>query len=248
MRGRTIRPNQSSRTLNMVKILKEKSKKPVAVRVDAVPAFASLVLVLAWSCAALLLIHVLLTVMHYKLVDLPWLIRELFDVDEEESVPTWFSSMILFIAASYLAYISFIKRRAMDSHASSWLFLSCGFLFLSIDEVAGFHEAINSVMDASWAIPGAFLALLLLLGFARLLKSLPGRIGRGFVAAGAIYVGGAIGVELATEPFLYNDELDTLAYNLWTVVEEGMEMGGVILFLHVLNRYAGQFLKPEVHL
>ncbi len=232
----------------MVKILKEKSKKPAGVRVDVIPALGSLVSILAWSCFALLVIHVFLTVMHYKVIELPWLIRELFDVDEEESVPTWFSSVILLIAASYLSYISFIKRRTNDPNARSWLYLSCGFLFLSIDEVAGFHEAINSIMDASWAVPGAFLALLLLLGFARLLKSLPSRIGKGFVAAGAIYVGGAIGVELATEPYLYNDELDTLAYNLWTVVEEGMEMGGIIFFLHVLNRYASEFLKPEVHL
>ena len=109
--------------------------------------------------------------------------------------------------------------------------------FLSIDEVAGFHEAINSIMDQSWAVPGAFLCLFLLVLFTRLLRSLPSQVSRNFAIAGAIYVGGAIGVELATEPYLYNDQLDTLAYNLWTVVEEGMEMSGVVYFLSALNQY-----------
>ncbi|MDP3517506.1 MAG: hypothetical protein Q8S94_10110, partial [Pseudohongiella sp.] len=55
--------------------------------------------------------------------------------------------------------------------------------------------------------------------------------------SGALFVGGAIGVELYTEPYLHNDELNTLAYNLWTPVEEGLEMYGVILYLHALLQY-----------
>ncbi len=232
----------------MVNILKEKLKRPDAFRLDVVPAIASLVLVLAWSCVVLLLVHVLLTVLHYEIMELPWLVRGLFDVDEEESVPTWFSSMVLLLTAFYLTFVSLIKLRVSDLQARSWASLSLGFFFLSIDEVAGFHEAINSVMDASWAVPGGLLALILLFTFAKFLRTLPGWTSRGFIFAGAIYVGGAIGVELATEPYLYNDELDTLAYNLWTAVEEGMEMGGVIYFLYVLNQYVDRHLKPVLNL
>jgi len=65
------------------------------------------------------------------------------------------------------------------------------------------------------------------------------------IPSDAIFVGGAIGVELATEPFLYNDELDTLAYNLWTPVEEGMEMGGVIFFLSALFDYLKSSFRME---
>lgn len=186
--------------------------------------------------------------MHYQVVELPWLFRELFDVDEEESVPTWFSSVILLISAAYLAHVYALKRLDADPHSAAWLSLSCGFLFLSIDEIAGFHEALNSTMEASWAVPGAVLAMLLLVLFARLLRSLPPTITKGFLVAGAIYVGGAVGVELATEPYLYNDALDTLAYNLWTAVEEGMEMGGIVYFLNVLHAYVVQHLKAGLRL
>lgn len=232
----------------MVKKLTVKSKKSRPGDIELVIAFSNLVSLLGWSCALLLVIHALLTLLHYQVMELPWLLRELFDVDEEESVPTWFSSSILLLSTTYLAYVSYLKRRSSDPHASSWLCLAYGFLFLSIDEVAGFHEALNSVMDASWAIPGAFLAMILLVVFAKFLRALPGPTGRGFVIAGLVYVGGAVGVELATEPYLYNDELDTLAYNLWTVVEEGMEMGGIIYFLSALNGYVAHNLKPVVHL
>jgi hypothetical protein len=50
-------------------------------------------------CASLITVHVVLTVIHYEISELPWLVRELFDVDEEESIPTWFSSAILLLAS-----------------------------------------------------------------------------------------------------------------------------------------------------
>src|SRR5690606_14835132 len=86
----------------------------------------------------------------------------------------------------------------------------------------------------SWAIPGAVVAAGvggIYLGF---LFALPRRTAVMFVLGGAIYLGGAVGIELLTEPFLENDALDTLPYNIWTAVEEGMEMGGVLIFLDAL--------------
>ena len=87
----------------------------------------------------------------------------------------------------------------------------------SVDEIAGFHETLNSLIEMSWAVPGLVVAVVLGLLSLKFLSSLP--------AATAVYFR-AIGGKLATEPFLYNDELDTLTYNLWAPVEEGMEMGG----------------------
>ena len=55
-----------------------------------------------------------------------------------------------------------------------------------------------------------------------------------------VFLGGAVGVEMSTD--WYDDQglLNTLAYNLWTAVEEGMEMGGVVLFIYALLRYMGR--------
>lgn len=196
---------------------------------------------LAITCVSLLGIHIVLTVIHYRFVELPWLLRELFDVDEEESVPTWFSSALLLLTAVVLFLISHLSRKEKDRYAPYWLGLGLGFIFMSADEIAGFHETLNSITEISWAVPGMIVALLIGVFYLRFLSSLPAPIAVRFMMSGAIFVGGAIGVELATEPYLYDDALDTLGYNLWTPVEEGMEMGGVILFLASLF----DFLKSQ---
>ena len=192
---------------------------------------------LAISCVSLLLIHIVLTVMHYRFVELPWLLRELFDVDEEESVPTWFSSSLLLLTAVVLFFVAHLSKLREDRYAIHWFGLGLGFAFMSADEIAGFHETLNSVTETSWAVPGLIVALLVGVAYLKFLSSLPAPVAVRFMMSGAIFVGGAIGVELATEPYLYDDALDTLGYNLWTPVEEGMEMGGVILFLASLFDY-----------
>ena len=70
----------------------------------------SVVKALAMLCASLITVHVVLTVIHYEISELPWLVRELFDVDEEESIPTWFSSAILLLASLTLLYLYHVKK------------------------------------------------------------------------------------------------------------------------------------------
>ena len=56
-----------------------------------------------------------------------------------------------------------------------------------------------------------------------------------FVIAGLVYVGGAVGVERWT-----GDDVNSLEYNMWTTLEEGLEMFGVILMIYaVLDHMRG---------
>jgi hypothetical protein len=52
-------------------------------------------------------------------------------------------------------------------------------------------------------------------------------------------------VERWTDWFAEEDLRDTLAYNLWNAVEEGGEMGGVVLFIYALVGYMGR--GEDVH-
>jgi len=184
----------------------------------------------------LIAIHVLLTVVHYQVVEVPWYVRQLFDVDEEDSFPTWYSSAALLLTAVTL-WINARQQRALGSPLRwHWSGLAAGFLLLSIDEIAGIHETMNSLIDGSWAVPGAVLAALIGALYLMFLARIDRKTAIQFVIGGAIFVGGAVGVELYTEPYLENDQLNTLAYNLWTAVEEGMEMAGVLVFLGALLR------------
>jgi len=198
-------------------------------------------------CAVVLLLaHIVLTILHYGFIELPWLLRELFDVDEEESIPTWFSSMLLLVTSITLFLVAVLSRQSNDRNAVYWAGLGAGFAFMSVDEIAGFHETLNSVIQISWAVPGLVVALIVGGMYLKFLSSLPSATAVRFMMSGAIFVGGAVGVELATEPFLYNDALDTMAYNLWTPVEEGMEIGGVILFLASIFDYITQRFGTQI--
>lgn len=207
--------------------------------------------VMTWLWRAvigLIAIHSTLTIIHYTIHELPWLVRQMFDVDEEYNLPTWFSGSLLLITAQCIWMQARASRLRVEKMTPYWYGLAIGFGFLSLDEVAGFHETLNSLTPFSWAIPGAVFAALIGGAYLQFLFSLPRPLALRFFIGGAIYIGGAIGVELATEPFLENDALDTLAYNLSTSLEEGMEMSGVLVFLSaLLGHMAGQgLLTPAV--
>ena len=70
-----------------------------------------------------------------------------FDLDAEGSVSAWFSSMQLFSVAGVAAYCALRERRR------SWWWLSGLFLYISVDETAGFHEAIGEWLGRRIAPP-----------------------------------------------------------------------------------------------
>ena len=213
-------------------------------------AFSTRRVVIGFVVAALFLLvtHSALTIYHYSVEEVSWLPwRQLFDVDEENNLPTWFSGFLLSVVAFFVWLCARRSRSAAEPWADHWYGLAVGFLLLSLDEVAGMHETVNSLIDMSWAIPGGIIAGVIGLAFVPFLRRLPGQTALLFLLAGGLYIGGAVGVEIIGEPM----DSDTMLYNLTTVVEEGMEMAGVILFLHALLSYMnedGSFVEAAVSL
>lgn len=208
---------------------------------------------LLWVAAGLTLLHIICMVGWYKDL-LPvddWLYISFFDLDEEEALGTWFSTLILFLAGLLsLFQARYPATRANRWHPCWWL-LGIGFCLLSLDEVAGFHEFVNTVVEFThWTTFGAALVLVVGVLLIPFLRTLPRETMLLFLAAGAIYVGGAIGVEWATIWYQENDRLDTLGYNLWNGLEEFMEMVGIILYIyallaHIANNREGARLQLE---
>lgn len=189
------------------------------------------------AVASLIGIHVALTVVHYQFAEIPWLVRQIFDVDEEDSFPTWYSAAALFLTAFCLAVHAWFGDSSKRGDLIYWRILAVGFALMSVDEIAGMHETLNSATDISWAIPGAIFCVVLGVPFGVFLLRLPRSTAIAIVTGGAIFIGGAVGVELYTEPYLENKALNTLAYNLWTAVEEAMEMSGVLIFLNAVLKH-----------
>lgn len=175
----------------------------------------------------LVLIHLGLYLYHYQVEELPWLLRQLFDLDEENNIPTWYSSFLLANNAFFLFVFSCqesLNRRMY------WKLLAIGFLILSLDEVAGMHETVNTAIETNWAIFGMILVLIVGVFFVPFLLSLPRHLSSMFVAAGAVYISGALIMELIGEDM----DADSLLYAFTVSLEEGMEMIGAWLFLFVL--------------
>lgn len=182
-------------------------------------------LVLLAIVIGLITVHCIFNYYNHAIEEMPWLIQQLFDLDEENNIPTWFSGFLLLNNAFFLFLIAGTKR----DYVLHWKLLALGFLILSIDEVAGLHESFNTATDVNWAIPGAVLVSVVGLMFVPFLLSLERRLAVRFVLAGALYISGAIGVELLSEDM---DE-DEMAYGFATALEEGMEMFGALMFLTV---------------
>lgn len=168
-----------------------------------------------------------------------------FDLDEEESFGTWYSVMLLLAAGQLLLLQARLTCQRGMPRSVWWLMLGLGFHLLSIDEVVGIHEYIGTVFeDTSWTTFGGAIVLMVAFVYLPFLAALPARTRYLFVIAGAIYVGGAMGVERATDWYDVNDLLNTLAYNLWTAVEEFLEMSGIILFIYALLDHLARQKKP----
>lgn len=173
----------------------------------------------------------------------------LFDLGEEANAPTWFSSGLLLLCAGWLGLIARAKARDRDRFARHWVALVGIFLFLSFDETARIHDSVGGrLRDAlrlggvfyyAWVLPGGALVAAVAIAYVRFLFSLPRATRRLILLAATLYVGGALGMEMAAA---VHDEVhgyDNPTTAALVTIEEAMEMTGVILFLHGLMCYAG---------
>lgn len=154
----------------------------------------------------------------------------IFDLDEEESFGTWFSSGILLVAAALLLHQARVLRIQGETWHRWWLVLGIGFCVLSMDEVVGMHEYVNTLLeDTPWTVFGFWIFALVALAYLPFLWHHRWRTTALFLLAGLVYGGGAVGVEHFTD-----SQVNSLHYNMWTALEEGMEMTGVILFIYAI--------------
>jgi hypothetical protein len=182
----------------------------------------------------------------------PWEIQMLFDLDEEQSVPNWYSSAALGVAAALTAAISSAARTRRDPDAGRWRAMAWVIAYLCFDEVAGLHETFNSLSPISWTVPFGLLAIGIGLWMLPFVWRLAPETRFGIIASGVIYVMGAAGIELVTSQFFDESNKRQFIYSLNTALEEGMEMLAIVLLIRTLLRHmergagtAAVELRPE---
>lgn len=171
----------------------------------------------------------------------------LVDFDYEGNLPSLYSSFALAFAALLLSLIAINAREKRAAGQFHWVGLAIIFLFLAVDEGIGLHEEIGDVVEGyvkaegylyfPWAIPYGIATVLFVLSYLRFLLLLPRRTALRFLVAGAVFVSGALGLELlsAREADLHGTK--TILYSALYTAEELCEMIGVVIFIHALLEY-----------
>ena len=176
----------------------------------------------------------------------------MMSMDGENNLPALFSTLLLFCASLLLALIALLERRHEGVDVSKWAILAAGFMLMAMDEALSFHEKAIAPLRAllggqhlgifffAWVIPGFALVSVLGAFFLRFLFRLPRRTAIAFVVSAAIYLGGALGIELIEGWWREAHGHRNLTYHVLVSLEEGMEMAGVIAFIHALLSYIAE--------
>jgi hypothetical protein len=173
---------------------------------------------------------------------------ENFDLEEEANFPTYWSSLLLLVAACLLAVIARLRRLAADPMFSRWRVLAVIFFVLSMDEVVGIHEesgrlvpdgidVLGGILYYGWVIPTGIAVAIVGLYFVPLFRALPDPDRGWFVASAAIYVGGALAVELVEGVVAIRTGDETWWFQLVATVQEVSEMIGISLFIWALLKF-----------
>lgn len=180
--------------------------------------------------------------------DLALSLLDLFSVNAEETIPTWYATLLLFVAAVLLAFIALVKSRNKEPYARHWLGLTAIFLYLSMDEGAVIHEIFSDALQArfdtsgyltfAWLLLFVPLALIIALLYLRFLLHLPAPTRNLFIISGLLYLGGAVIVEAISANQYDIGGGVTFPYLAIATVEELMEMLGVVVFIFGLLSYA----------
>lgn len=161
----------------------------------------------------------------------------LFDVGREYNIPTWYSSMLWALLGLLALFLATQARRLR----ASWVLLGIVGLAASIDEYQELHERLDGIgfvlreylpfyVPFPWLTVGVPLALLVGLLLLPLVLSLPRRTTTGILSAGALFLTGAVGVELMSGYVLAgNAWMVDWKYILVTLIEETLEMLGISL-------------------
>jgi hypothetical protein len=184
---------------------------------------------------------------------------QLFNVDAERNIPTFFTVLLAAIGAMLLTVIGFAGKQREKNDGPYWFALAAGFLFLGYDEAFQVHEQLIAPMRGlmgnanmgvfyfGWVIPGIAGVCILALFFVKFLLRLPASTRNRLLFAGGLYLGGAIGMELIDGKYI-EAHGENLMYSVLVTIEEGLELSGLATLIYtLLGHIAETSPKVEFH-
>ena len=213
-----------------------------------VPRAVTLALAAAWG--VLVAAYVVVEIGLQQLLGLPAPeeVAQLVNLDGEGNPSAWYHSTLLLACAAVLAGLGAARPGAAPDRWA-WRGLAAVFLYLALDEAFSLHELAavflgrvafggTPLENVGWVFPAAGLCAVLAVALLRFLARLPGRTRWAFGLAGALYLGGAVGIEVVGGWWSFVYGYDSPGYSLLLDVEETLETAGLLAFLHALLGYA----------
>jgi len=167
------------------------------------------------------------------------------DFNKEHNWPTAFATLNLGFAAYLLIYIG--QARFTVARRAQWYTLGGIFVFLACDEYGVIHDGLTGRLHAlaqysdflhhAWVVPYAVLLFVFAVGFTKFFFSLPLRFRLLFGISGAVFVTGALGIEMLGAPLAKNFGGDDPRYLKYSTLEETLEFAGILLFTYSLLAY-----------
>lgn len=171
----------------------------------------------------------------------------LFDLGSEGNLPTLFSTMLIAFNGALLGIIGANEGKKVSSIAFRWKVLSFIFFFMAVDEAIGIHELTSAplrelleptmLLTYTWVVIAVPVVAVIAIYCIKLLTTIPRHTAKRFIIAGAIYVGGAVGMEMIGGLFSPEHSNFSSAYAVCYMLEEIMEHVGMALFASALLDY-----------
>ncbi len=178
------------------------------------------------------------------------LLSKIFDMDMETAFPNFFSTFLLISVTVVSAWVSAVDQK----NKGGWLGIAAVFFILALDEAASLHNSLvyvyrlesvsEDLQNYFWFVPLIPVLALLGLVYLRFWLRLPGYQKVFFLVSAVVYIGGAAGMEVVSGWMGVLEGANSRYYNLTMMMEEILEMGGVILFVHTMFHYLAG-CKPE---
>ena len=175
------------------------------------------------------------------------------DLTTEQSFGTWFPAALLAVGgAAALALARIARERRLRR---GWWALGAMFVVLSLDEVAAVHEVTGEVMRRFLDLPGflfyawmlpALIAVVAFVVWQRAFwRALPRPLARRLLLAGAVYVVGAVGLEMVESAIFVADGARSTSfqqpgYQMLSGIEEVLEMSAAGIALLALLRHLAE--------
>lgn len=182
-----------------------------------------------------------------------WWLMDKFDLDGEFNVPNLYQTLLLFLCVGLLLMIAQAAKKSDKVYVQQWRCLALFFVYLACDEGVELHEMtikpLRQIFGTSgffyyaWVILAAMMVPIFAALYFRFLMDLPTKFRWLFLSAGGLFITGAAGMEMIGGYVRNVYGLESPQYVAETIMEESLEMAGILIFIYALLSYLSLYIK-----